>query len=123
MAMNFIAGYVMGTRAAGKAAGMATSAAQFSSNPTNKMYDLEDRIDRLTMIIQAMWSLIEEQGITAGDLQARVDELDGRDGAVDGRMTPRATTCPECGAKVGHGAGTCQFCGHDVGDPSPFAGM
>lgn len=123
MAMEFIAGYVMGSRAAGRAAGMAASAAQFGSNPTNKLYDLDERIDRLTLIIQAMWSLLEEQGLTSEQLQARVDELDGVDGRVDGRVTPQAGTCAACGARVNPGAGACQFCGHDTGPASPFAAI
>ncbi len=121
--MGFISGYVLGTRSAGKAAGMASSAAQFGNSESSRIYALDDRVDRLTMVIQAMWSLLEEQGLTLEQLQARVAEIDASDGSVDGRVTPAAKTCPECGAKVSPGVASCQFCGHEMGDPSPFAGL
>ncbi len=123
MALGFISGYVMGRRGAGKAAGLATSAAQFGSQDSYRVYELDDRIDRLTLVIQAMWSLLEEQGLTQEQLEARILELDGSDGRVDGLVIPDAQTCPECGAKVNPGAGKCQFCGYELGDSSPFAGI
>lgn len=121
--MGFISGYVLGSRSAGKAAGMAASAGQFGGSDLSRIYDLDDRIDRLTLVIQAMWSLLEEQGMTPEQLQARVLELDESDGQIDGKVTSAAKTCPECGAKVSPGVGKCQFCGHEMGDPSPFAGL
>ena len=123
MALGFISGYVMGRRGAGKAAGLAASAAQFGSQESYRVYELDDRIDRLTLVIQAMWSLLEEQGLTQEQLEARLLELDASDGRVDGRLTLDPQTCPECGAKVNRGLGKCQFCGYELGDTSPFAGV
>lgn len=123
MPLDFIAGYVMGSRAAGRAAGMAASAAQFSAHSSNRLYEIDDRIDRLTMVIQAMWSLMVEQGLTEDDLRERIASLDAADGNVDGRATPGPDTCPECRAVVSGGAAMCQFCGHELGDGSAFAAI
>jgi hypothetical protein len=123
MPLDFIAGYVMGSRAAGRAAGMAASAAQFSAHSSNRLYEIDDRIDRLTLVIQAMWSLMEEQGIPEDALRERIASLDAADGRVDGKATAGPVTCPECEAVVTGGAAMCQFCGHEFGEGSPFAAI
>ena len=111
----------MGSRNATRAAGMAASAAQFSAQPQSKLHTLSDRLDRMTLVMEAMWSLMVEQGLTEDQLTARIEGLDMADGAMDGRKVSAASECPECGAMVGRGAGHCQFCGHEIGDASPFA--
>ncbi len=119
---QFISGYVMGARNASRATGLASSAAQFTAQPQAKLYDLADRIDRLTMVMEAMWSLLVEQGFTEEQLAARIEELDMSDGSMDGRKIPPADQCPECGAVVSRGVGRCQFCGHETGESNPFHG-
>lgn len=121
--MNFISGYVLGARNASRAAGMSASAAQFGAQPTSKMLDMGDRIDRLVLVVEAMWSLMEDAGMTEGDLASRIEELDGIDGHVDGKKLTPARICPECEAAVGRGSGHCQFCGHELGEASPFSGV
>ncbi len=121
MVFDFISGYVLGARNVTRAAGMAASAAQFHAQPQSKLLDLTDRLDRMTLVMEAMWSLLHEQGFTNDQLIARIEELDAADGAVDGRKITPAADCPECGAKVGRGIGHCQFCGYEIDDPSPFA--
>ncbi len=121
MAMNFIAGYVLGSRGASRAAGLAASAAQFQARSSvNRTEDLVDRVDRLTLVVQAMWALLEEDGRTQDDLLAKIQELDAADGTEDGKRTPLPRTCPGCQAKVGHGLSVCQFCGTEMGTDDPF---
>ena len=120
MAFQFISGYIMGSRNATRAAGMSASAAQFSASPQAKIHDLQDRLDRMTLVMEAMWSLMVDQGLSDADLTTRIEQLDMVDGSIDGRKIPPADECPECGAMVGRGAGHCQFCGHTMGEPSPF---
>ena len=120
MALNFIAGYVLGQRGAGRAAGMASSAATFAASPTAKIQALDDRIDRLMLVVESMWSLLEESGYTAEQLMERIRTLDGSDGAVDGRAAKSYGRCRECGAVLGRGLPNCQFCGHPTGVVDPF---
>jgi len=120
MALDFIAGYVLGQRGAARAAGMASVAATFAASPTAKIQALDDRIDRLMLVVEAMWSLLEEGGYTADQLVERIKSLDGSDGEIDGRTATSAGRCPECGAMLGRGLANCQFCGHPTGVVDPF---
>ena len=120
MALNFIAGYVLGQRGAARAAGMASSASTFAASPTGKIHTLDDRIDRLMLVVEGMWSLLEENGFTTEQLIERIKELDGSDGELDGRAATPAGRCGECGAMLGRGLANCQFCGHATGIVDSF---
>ena len=120
MAMNFIAGYVLGQRNAGRAAGMASAASTFAASPTAKIHALDDRIDRLMLVVESMWSLLEESGYTVDQLVAKIQELDGSDGELDGQVSSSAGRCQDCGAMLGRGLAICQFCGHPTGTVDPF---
>ena len=120
MALDFIAGYVLGARGAGRAAGMASSAASFAASPTAKIQALDDRIDRLMLVVEGMWSLLEESGYTADQLMERIEALDAGDGQVDGHSAKSAGRCQECRAVLGRGLSNCQFCGHPTGLVDPF---
>ena len=81
--------------------------------------DLLDRIERLTLVTEAMWELLSERtNLTLADLATRVREIDARDGQIDGRHGPvpdaEPIRCPSCQAAVPRGKATCQFCGADV---------
>lgn len=120
MALNFIAGYVLGQRGATRAAGMASAASTFAASPTAKIQALDDRIDRLTLVVESMWSLLEEAGYTTEQLMERIKSLDGGDGEMDGRVSRQTGSCDDCGAVLGRGLTICQFCGHPTGVVDPF---
>lgn len=120
MALNFIAGYVLGTRGAGRAAGMATSAASFAASPTAKIQALDDRIDRLMLVVEGMWSLLEESGYTPEQLVERIEALDAGDGQLDGHSARSSGRCKQCRAVLGRGLSNCQFCGEPTGVFDPF---
>ena len=120
MALNFIAGYVLGQRGAARAAGMASAASTFAASPTAKIQALDDRIDRLTLVVESMWSLLEEAGYTTEQLMERIKSLDGGDGEMDGRASSQSGRCDDCGAVLGRGLTICQFCGHPTGVVDPF---
>ena len=85
--------------------------------------DLEDRLERLVLLTEAMWELLAERfGVTVDDLAAKIIEIDGRSGAVDGRRQPQAARrCPGCDAAVVPGVRFCQFCGAHVPGHDPFS--
>ena len=113
MTLHFLAGYVLGEHGRQSARLAAQSRAPGSAS-SDALYDIEDRIDRLILIMAAMWDLLKEQGLTEEQLQDRISQLDGADGTADGKFTPQGTICRSCGAKVGAGLPACQFCGTDV---------
>ena len=122
MAFDFVAGYVLGARQGGKAAGLAASAASFSSSSaTARTEDLVARVDRLTLVVQAMWSMLEEDGRTEEELLERINALDLEDGNEDGVRVPPPRVCENCNAKVAAALSTCQFCGSDMGSADVFS--
>ena len=58
---------------------------------------LEERIDRLTLACTAMWSVLRQRtGATDEELVTAVQEIDLRDGVLDGRHSPPPIQCPAC---------------------------
>jgi hypothetical protein len=83
--------------------------------------DLHARIDRLTLVNEALWSLLQEaSNLTDEHLVDRIHELDESDGNSDGVFRPAASRCYKCDAAVGHGRRTCMFCGAEASGRSPF---
>jgi hypothetical protein len=68
------------------------------------------------MVVRAMWALLEEQGYTAEELGAKLEEIDLEDGVLDGHVRPPLVDCPSCQSKVAPGLTNCQFCGTEVRD-------
>jgi hypothetical protein len=82
---------------------------------------LDQRVDQLLLVVQAMWSLLQEKtGVTDAELLARVTELDAKDGATDGRVTKTPVTCGKCGATVARKFNRCLFCGEPYVAGSAF---
>ncbi len=110
--LDFVLGYSAGQRSASRAASLARSAAAGDATiNTNRIEDVNERVDRLAMIVRAMWSLLEEEGYRPEDLVARLEELDLADGELDGQVREKAVDCPSCKSKVAPGLSNCQFCG------------
>ena len=66
------------------------------------------------MVVQAMWELMKEKaGLSDSDLEAKVREIDMRDGKLDGRdMTQTGPqTCRQCGRTILSGQLQCTWCG------------
>ena len=121
-----IAGYVMGQRTAAKVAGMSVVANHMSvsGSSVEALAELDARVDRLLLVIEAMWGMMKEQGLTDEQLAARISESDNSDGIVDGRRVLPAVTCKSCGSKVMGGLPRCQICGTETGViPGPLTGI
>jgi hypothetical protein len=75
-------------------------------------HKLDDRIDRLVLTVNAMWTLLcEKTDLTEADLLKRITELDGADGVVDGRIRRAPVRCSKCDAMVSLKFNRCLFCG------------
>ena len=124
--LDFVIGYAAGSQTASRAASLARSAAVADGTiHTNRIEDLNERIDAMAMIMRAMWSLLEEQGLTKEQLIAKIDELDLLDGTDDGQMRRGPIDCPGCDSKVAPGLTKCQYCGAEVQplDDHPLGGI
>jgi len=75
---------------------------------------LRAEVGRLTLACAALWTLVKEHGHTDEELLARMQELDLRDGKLDGRMAPEVATCAACGRKTKAGRRACLYCGKEL---------
>ena len=70
--------------------------------------------ERLYMVVQAMWELLREKvGLTDTDLEAKIHEIDLRDGRLDGKNANQtaAHACRKCGRTILSGQSVCSWCG------------
>ncbi len=124
MGLTFLTGYVLGQHGA-QSAKLASEATRSGGATRSDLLDVHDRVDRLLLVVDAMWSLLEESGYTSDQLKERIESLDASDGVIDGRRRPRARHCRACGTKVPGELATCQFCGESVPGQSddPLTGI
>lgn len=119
--VDFLMGYVLGERAASRAAAMSRSAgASSGAQVTGDLHDLDERIDRLLLAVDAMWSIIKERGYVDEDLAERIRAIDGMDGAVDGLRKPLPRRCTKCDSMVEPGRRSCAFCGAEMESSGPL---
>lgn len=114
--------FMIGKMTAKAAAAASATGAEALRAASGKMADVDDRLDRLVLVVEALWNLLKQQGFTDEQLVAEVAALDAADGQADGRRTPAATDCPSCNSKVAAGLPRCQICGTEVAPalPDPF---
>ena len=87
-----------------------------------KSYDLERRIkqleaevDSLTLILMAMWELFgKSNGLFMKDLEAKMQEIDLRDGKLDGKASAGPRVCGECNRPLADRRRVCVYCGSQV---------
>lgn len=100
-----------------------SAATEHAAQVRRRSEEIEDRLERLVLLTEAMWELLAERlGVTVDDLAAKIVEIDGRSGAIDGSRQPSAARrCPSCDAAVTAEVRLCQFCGAHVPGQDPFA--
>ena len=82
---------------------------------------LEDRIDRLSLVCMAMWSLLQDKtNLTEEDLMARVKALDLMDGVEDGKATRTVSKCTKCNRVMAARHQRCLYCGAEKLTTSAF---
>jgi hypothetical protein len=82
---------------------------------------LEERVDRLTLITAALWSLLQRtSGLTDAELQAKVQQIDLTDGRLDGKLRPDVRNCAACGRPMAARHIRCVYCGEDAEHKSAF---
>lgn len=100
----------------GQANTTAESAKQASANNAERLHSevlrLEAKIDRLAIITQGLWELLSEKtGLTTEDIEARIAEIDIRDGRKDGKIMGKPTTCAKCARPTHTRLRSCPYCG------------
>ncbi|GAB1258598.1 hypothetical protein [Aurantivibrio plasticivorans] len=84
---------------------------------------LRNQIDTLVLANQAMWEIVSEKhGLTEHHLLTKMNEIDLRDGKLDGKLVKtHLTTCPDCNRQISKQRANCYWCGAKVAISSPFA--
>jgi ribosomal protein S27AE len=74
--------------------------------------ELTRRLEKLTLICRAMWTLLQERTqVTERELAARMTEIDLLDGKADGRVSVPARKCTACGHLIAPHHDRCLYCG------------
>ncbi|MBT9568352.1 MAG: zinc ribbon domain-containing protein [Thiobacillus sp.] len=100
----------------GQANATAESAKQSSANNAERLHKevlrLEARMERLAIITQGLWELLREKAdLTEKDIEAKIAEIDIRDGRKDGKILGKPTTCPKCERPTHTRLRSCPYCG------------
>ena len=75
---------------------------------------LEDRVDRLSLICMAMWSLMRDKtDLTEQELMERVKLIDLMDGSADGKATRTVSKCAACNRPMNPRHQKCIYCGSE----------
>jgi len=74
---------------------------------------VEDKVDSLALICQAMWELLEERGLSSEELAKKIEEIDLRDGEISGKIST-VSHCPDCKRKLGKKLNQCFWCGSKI---------
>jgi Fe2+ or Zn2+ uptake regulation protein len=99
----------------------ATRAVEQVSDLQDEIKRLDRRIDKLVLVNQALWELVQEKtGLSEIELKSRVLEVDARDGAIDGRLGATVLHCAKCGKAIAHHHRTCMYCGQAIEFANPF---
>jgi len=81
-------------------------------------------VENLFMLTEALWTILKEKhGCTDAELVQRVQEIDLRDGKLDGKVAKVNPDCPKCGRKLMGKRPVCLYCGAEVArvDLQPFS--
>jgi len=82
---------------------------------------LEANLARTLLLCETMWEFISrEHSLNENDLHKMINEVDMRDGVLDGKNQRKASECPGCGRMVSARHPACMYCSQ-VMDTSAFA--
>jgi len=77
--------------------------------------ELTSDVDKLTILCQALWSLLEEStDLTLEDLESKVATLEALDEKLLEELGDLKQSCPRCNAAIPANMDKCQFCGYEL---------
>jgi len=93
----------------------ANSVVSKANRVQSELDKLQNNFDKMSLLNQALWEIIQEKlGVSDADLEAKILEIDLRDGKADGKMGGSITNCPNCERKVNARTGRCLYCGAEL---------
>ncbi|MBI5496913.1 MAG: hypothetical protein HY904_18000 [Deltaproteobacteria bacterium] len=93
----------------------AASAENKSEQVKEYIQFLEARVDKMQLACQAMWELMRETAHLDDDrLMAKIQEIDLRDGTLDGKIATAGNRCDACQRTVNPRHARCLYCGAEL---------
>ncbi|BFM21336.1 hypothetical protein [Gilvimarinus japonicus] len=81
-----------------------------STDNVGEINKLRDQIDHLSLVCQATCELLDEIGISKKMMLAKIQEIDLRDGKLDGKYV-KQHTCRSCHRPLAARHLMCMYCG------------
>jgi hypothetical protein len=83
--------------------------------------ELRRRIETLSLACQALWEVVRSQhGLSDEVLLRKIEEIDLRDGKLDGAMGATSVNCSNCGRSGRSTRQKCMYCGTVLPSPHIF---
>lgn len=99
----------------------ARSANRDARDAKDRARDLEAEIDRILLVNRALWELLSERlSLKDYHLLDKVNEIDLRDGKLDGRLRGTIPVCGKCGRSFSPRHLKCIYCGVPWQDRDPL---
>lgn len=113
----FIAGVANQMASTNKAQTTGEMAQRAASQVRTQNEAMQIDIEKLFMITEALWMIVQqEHGYTEADLTRLIQDIDLRDGRLDGKVAKAAANpeCPQCGRTLIGKRPICLYCGAAV---------
>jgi len=121
---DFDGGMAGGGFTGGYHSSQANSASSEARSASRDAQYAEERLERLTLVCMAMWSLIQDKtNLTEEDLKQRVQMLDQMDGEADGKASRGVSKCHKCDRTLSPRHQKCMYCGAERVQHSAFDGI
>lgn len=96
----------------GEASSKANASLRQAERAGDRVADVEERLDKMALLNLALWTLLRDKlGVTDEELAKRVEELDLRDGQLNGRVQSAPVDCPDCQRPLHQRHRRCLYCG------------
>ena len=90
----------------------ASRAARKTDRIDERIDELERRTDRLSLACQALWEILKEKTeIGEAAVYKKMEEIDLRDGRLDGKISATVFSCSRCGRRISSRRLICIYCG------------
>ena len=112
----FIAGAAQQMARANSAQSAGESASRVATDVRTQNEAITCDVEKLFMITEALWAILKEQhGYTDDNLGQMIQDIDLRDGKLDGKVAKQQNpSCPQCGRTLMGKHPVCLYCGTGV---------
>jgi hypothetical protein len=97
----------------------AANAQQTMRHLQSQLHTLEERFERLSLASMAVAEILFDRlSVTQAEIETKVQEIDLRDGKLDGRLRPATNDCSHCRHLNAAHRRKCLYCGESLATDS-----